>query len=183
MDIQSEAISGSGDEFKGETSNPSFFAFVPAIAILTAMMITSNVILLVLLVRSWRFSTSLNILLSNLGYLNLFTLLNQVALIIAIINNRWILGEATCRLVAMIQTCSRWSIVEAKIVPHQSSNVHIQALFLFDFHERGYLETRYRSLLIRRCTVTVPELNRASSIFTNLNINNYTLLATGKLLI
>ena len=97
--------SGEGDEYEGATDHDSpMFAFIPAIAILAVILIASNVILLVLLARSWRFCTSLNIFLFSLGCLNVLTVFNQVALMVAIVNKSWVLGKGGCHLVAMIQT-------------------------------------------------------------------------------
>ena len=47
--------SGGGDEYEGATDHDSpMFVFIPAIAILAVILIASNVVLLVLLARSWR---------------------------------------------------------------------------------------------------------------------------------
>lgn len=103
--------SGGGDEYKGATDHDSpMFVFIPAIAILTVILIASNVVLLVLLARSWRSCTSLNIFLFSLGCLNVLMVFNQVALMVAIANKSWVLGKGGCHLVAMIQTLFTYGV-------------------------------------------------------------------------
>ena len=104
-----ESSSGSGGGDATDHDSP-MFAFLPAIAIVAVMLIVSNVILLILLARSWRFCTSLNILLFSLGCLNILTFFNQVALMVAIVNKRWVLGKGGCHLVAMIQTLFTYGV-------------------------------------------------------------------------
>ena len=104
-----ESSSGSGGGDATDHDSP-MFAFLPAIAIVAVMLIASNLILLILLARSWRFCTSLNIFLVSLGCLNILTFFNQVALMVAIINKRWVLGKGGCHLVAMIQTLFTYGV-------------------------------------------------------------------------
>ena len=82
---------------KGDT-NYSLFIFVPVLAVLCLLTIGSNTILLILIGRSWKLCTSLNILLMSISSLNVLSTFSQLTLLASIIRKEWILGKGACHL-------------------------------------------------------------------------------------
>ncbi len=99
---------GSGNGGESE-SFPRPLFILCFLFLLALMALAMNSIILVLLARSWRRCTSLNINLLSLTLLNLLTALNQVALAVSIIKGVWALGRETCHIVAFIQFFYGWT--------------------------------------------------------------------------
>ncbi len=101
--------SGEGDSQGGQSSSRSLRIFVPLLLILIILTLSFNSILLLLIARSWRLRTSLNIILLGLNLLHLLTSFNQAILLISVIRDAWVMGKGMCHLVAFMQVFYSWA--------------------------------------------------------------------------
>ena len=85
-------------------ASPAIVIAIPILLVEAVLTIGSNVILLLLLARAYKGTTSLNILLLSISGFNLMAVFNQVVLTVQTSNETLLLGPRLCNFVLLTQT-------------------------------------------------------------------------------